>query len=268
MKRIPGLPIRLALSIVSLFLPASQAWAGDTAAAPAGQPAHLEMKQVLADYDAGHYDRAMALCKRILIADPTSLTAHYVMGNICVKCNQIKDARAQYEYCLKVQAGKASPEASYAKKALDQLDLQELKDAPSLRQPAGSSGRGQASAGTSKDADEYIREQTETLMKENKEKVAVKKRTLEDKIKQIHEDMQQQLYNLPRVGMRRMAQMESKNDAQEQVKQEAQDKVDQLRKEFDREAEEINQSYQNRINALTEHFRNVESQSTGRSGSR
>ncbi len=68
--------------------------------ASARAQAQAEMKEVLVNYDAGNYQKAMELCKKVLTTEPTNLTAHYVMGNICVKCHQVSDAVAQYKWTL------------------------------------------------------------------------------------------------------------------------------------------------------------------------
>ena len=75
--------------------------------------------------------------------------------------------------------------------------------------------------------------------------------------------MRQQLYNLVPLGSRRLAQREARNDAQEQIKQDGQARIDVLKKDFERESADLNQSYQNRISALADHYHNVESHRPG-----
>jgi tetratricopeptide (TPR) repeat protein len=255
----------------------SQAPAPSKAPAQAKSPGKAkdlqpQMKGVLSAYDAGHFDRAMELCKSFLKADPKNLTAHYVMGNICVKTNRIKDAIVQYQYCLQAQGAKTSPEATYSRTALEQIKQQSNGQAAgqaALPSAGGNSGAASGQmVGSSKGAEEYIQEQTEMLMKESREKLAVKQRTLDDKVGQIQEEMRQQAYNLPRVGGRRVAAQEAKQEVSEEIKQDGQRRIEQLKKDFQREADDLNQAYQTRISGLSDHYHNVQSQSAGRSGSR
>jgi tetratricopeptide (TPR) repeat protein len=249
------LAILIAGTQLVLFSHASAALAETEA--EAGK-ARSNMKEALASYDAGDYRKAMDLCKKVLIAEPSNLTAHYVMGNICVKCNQIRDAKAQYSYC--VQAGKDSSEAGYAKQALDQIEQQKNSPTPS---PAGVS-HASGTAGSGKGAEEYIQEQTDRLLSEAKEKIAVKQRVLDDKIKEIQSTVQQDVVNISQGASRGAANRAAKRDAEDEVRQNAQHSIDELRKEFEKQSEDINQSYQSRINALSEHYRNMDSHSGAR----
>ena len=231
-------------------------------------PEQAKIRQVVKDYDAGNYERAMELCRSVLTSDPTNLTAHYLMGNICVKTNRTQDAIAQYKYCMQSSGVKAAPEATYAKQALEQIKRQQ-KTMPTVAAPLPDSGAHFGPmAGSTKGAEEYIQEQTATLEKEAKEKVAVKHRTLEDKIAQIQDEMKQQLNSMPRIGSRRMAQQEAKQDAQEQIKEEFQQRIEQLKKDFQRESDDINQAYQSRISGLTDHYHNVDTQGGNRASNR
>jgi tetratricopeptide (TPR) repeat protein len=259
-----------------------------TSQAPAQtKSAPATIKQVLAAYDSGQFEQAMDLCKNVLTADPKNLTAHYVMGNICVKTNRTKDAIAQYTYCLQSEGAKTSPEAAYAKKALEQIKQQENAPAADHEGWGGHRGGGNHGAGNSggnsggnsavrfgpmvgstKSAEAYIQEQTDLLLKESREKLAVKQHTLDEKVGQIQEEIKQQMSNLPRLGGRRMAQQDAKSEAQDQIKEDGQRRIEQLKKDFQREADDLNQSYQNRISGLSDHYHNIESQTGSRSGSR
>ncbi len=235
--------------------------------APGVHSSQAGLKEVLAAYDAGNFQKAMTLCKQLLSTRPRDLAAHYVMGNICVKFNQISDAEAQYNYCL--QAGKDSSEAAYATKALEQIQNQRNAQVASPASGIGQSWHSSASTGSTKGADQYIQEQTDTLMKEAKEKIEVKQRTLDDKIKVIQNDIQQQLAAVSAGASRGAANRAAKREAQDQIKEGAQHDIDLLKQAFERESEDINQSYQNRINSIAEHYHNVDSQGGSRgTGSR
>jgi hypothetical protein len=257
-----------------IFLNCPAACAAETAAKSAsakGKPANTGIKQALAQYQLGHFDKAQDLCLKVLAGDPKNLTAHYVLGNIAVKTNHIKDAVAQYQYCLQAPSAKTAPEAVYAQRALEQIrqqnETQSQAQRPLQSGPGNGSGGFGPLVGSTKSSEEYIHEQTESLLNEAKEKLAVKKHTLDDKVAQIQEDMKQQGYNLPRSGGRRMAAQEAKQEAQNDIKLDGQNRIDQLKKDFQREADDLNQSYQNRISALADHYHNLESQSAGRGGS-
>ncbi len=119
---------------------------------------------------------------------------------------------------------------------------------------------------SSKSSDQYIQEQTDILTKEAKEQIAVKKRTLDDKIKQIQDEMREQMSGFQPFTSRKVAARTAVSEAQDQVKQEGQGRIDQLKNEFERQSEDINQAFQSRISALSEHYHNLDSRSGGRSG--
>ncbi len=221
-----------------------------------------QIKAVLDQYFDNQFEKAKKLCKSLLAAHPKNLTAHYLLGNICVKLNQVAEAEAAYKYCLR--GGKDSTEAVNAYQALEQIYEQRRMASSSSNGLRGSLSNGSAlsrpTAGTSHSSEEYVQEETARLQKDAKDKLEVKQRTLDDRIKQEQRTMQQQIANTPRG--RRAGYF--RQEYQAQVKAEYQDRVDRLKKEFEREKDEINQACQKRIDGLTEYRNSIDSRRSNR----
>ncbi|MBU6453768.1 MAG: tetratricopeptide repeat protein [Cyanobacteria bacterium REEB67] len=211
----------------------------------------VQFRAVVSQYDAGNYDRAKHLAESLIAGHPRNLTAHYLLGNICVKLNQIAQAEAAYKDCLR--GAKNSPEAIYARKALQQISNQRRMRA--VQSPALAAAPAFPMAGMNHSADEKIQEETARLLQESKDRIAIKKRSFDDHVAQIKQDQSQAMYNAPR-GRRGAF---YRQDYQNQVKTDAQGRIDKLTKEFEREKSDITQACQKRIDELTEYEHNIES---------
>lgn len=216
-----------------------------------------QIKAVLDQYFDNQFEKAKTLCRTLLAAHPKSLTAHYLLGNICIKLNQVAEAEAAYKYCLR--GGKDSSEAVNAYQALEQIYEQRRMASGSTNSVGNSLSKGSAlsrpTAGTNHSSEEYVQEETARLQKDAKDKLEVKQRTLDDRLKQEQKAMQQQIANAPRG--RRSGYF--RQEYQAQVKAEYQERVDRLKKEFEREKDEINQACQKRIDGLTEYRNSIDS---------
>jgi predicted Zn-dependent protease len=225
-------------------LTALPAWAEDE---------NSQTNAVLTQYDSGQFEKAKHLCERLLAAHPKSLTGHYLLGNICVKLYQLPQAEAAYNFCLK--GGKNSPEASYAYKALEQI-YDQRRSLTSV-QPASFGAPPVPTSGLNHRAEEKIQEETTRLQQDAKDQIAVKKRTLDDRIAQVKQEMSEAMYYAPRGRRSGYYRQEYQN----QVKNDGQERISRLTKEFERQRDEINQSCQKRIDDLSEYEHNIESRS-------
>ena len=212
-----------------------------------------QIKAVLDQYFDNQYEKAKKLCRTLLAAHPKSLTAHYLLGNICIKLNQVAEAEAAYKYCLR--GGKGSTEAVNAYQALEQIYEQRRMASGSTNSVSNGSALPRPTAGTNHSSEEYVQEETARLQKDAKDKLEVKQRTLDDRLEQEQKAMQQQIANAPRG--RRSGYF--RQEYQAQVRAEYQERVDRLKKEFEREKDEINQACQKRIDGLTEYRNSIDS---------
>ncbi len=212
-----------------------------------------QIKAVLDQYFDNQYEKAKKLCRTLLAAHPKSLTAHYLLGNICIKLNQVAEAEAAYKYCLR--GGKGSTEAVNAYQALEQIYEQRRMASGSTNSVSNGSALPRPTAGTNHSSEEYVQEETARLQKDAKDKLEVKQRTLDDRLEQEQKAMQQQIANAPRG--RRSGYF--RQEYQAQVKAEYQERVDRLKKEFEREKDEINQACQRRIDGLSEYRNSIDS---------
>lgn len=220
-----------------------------------------QVKAVLDQYFDSQFEKAKKLCNDLLAKHPRNLTAHYLLGNICIKLNQVGEAEAAYKYCLR--GGKDSSEAVNAYKALEQIYEQRRMSTGSNNSPSNSlSGPALTlpTTGTNHSSEERVQEETARLQKDAKDKLEVKQRTLDDRLEQEQRSMQQQLANAPRG--RRSGYF--RQEYQAQVKAEYQERVDRLKKEFEREKDDINQACQKRIDSLTEYHNSIESRRSNR----
>jgi hypothetical protein len=236
-----------AVSCCTLILTQHAGPAAATAASEAEQ-----IKAILTEYDGGQYESALKLCDSLLHANPRNLTAHYLKGNVCVKQNRLEQATAEYRYCI--TSGKGSTEANYAQTALTQIEQQEhtfpAVQAPSAVAPVAPSN------GSTHSAEEYIKEESDRLLNEAKEKIEVKKKVLNDKVAQIHAEMKEQS---PAFRTRGSAGLYYYREQIDQLQKDAAEKTTRLKEEFAREEEEINNYYQKRIDDLTEYRHNMDS---------
>lgn len=217
-----------------------------------------QIKAVLDQYYDTQFVTAKKLCQSLLSAHPKNLTARYLLGNICVKLNQISEAEAAYKYCLR--GGKDSTEAVNAYKALEQIYEQRRIGKSAVAGPAYSSASTIPTAGTNRSSEESIQEESARLQKDSQDKIAVKERTLDDRMKQEERSMREQIANAPRG--RRSGYF--RQEYQAQVKAEYQDRVDRLKKEFEREKDDINQACQKRIDSLREYHSGIENRKSNR----
>lgn len=249
--------VRFRLAFLTLLLLTAQVALPCLAADEEGQ-----IKSVLDLYFDNQFEKAKKLCRSLLTAYPKSLTGHYLLGNICIKLNQVAEAEAAYRYCLR--GGKDSSEAVSAYQALEQIYEQRRMASGSTNNLTNSLGNGSAqarpTAGTNHSSEEYVQEETARLQKDAKDKLEVKQRTLDDRIKQEQRTMQQQIANAPRG--RRSGYF--RQEYQAQVKAEYQERVDRLKKEFEREKDDINQACQKRIDGLTEYRNSIDSRRSNR----
>lgn len=217
-----------------------------------------QVKAVLDQYFDNQFEKAEKLCRALLAAHPKSLTAHYLLGNICIKLNQVGEAEAAYKYCLR--GGKDSSEAVNAYQALEQIYEQRRMASGSTNSVSNGPAPARPTAGTNHSSEDYVQEETARLQKDAKDKLDVKQRTLDDRLEQEQKAMQQQIANAPRG--RRSGYF--RQEYQAQVKAEYQERVDRLKKEFEREKDEINQACQKRIDGLTEYRNSIDSRRSNR----
>jgi predicted Zn-dependent protease len=216
----------------------------------------MQLRAVISQYDAGNYDRAKHLAESLIAGHPKNVTAHYLLGNICVKLNKMTQAEAAYSYCLR--GSRNSPEAIYARKALQQISDQ--RHSKAVQSPGLAAAPALPMAGMNHSAEEKIQEETARLLQEAKDRIAIKKRTFDDHVAQIKQEQSEAMYNAPRG--RRGAFF--RQDFQNQVKTDAQGRIDRLTKEFEREKSDISQACQKRIDELTEYEHNIESRGVRR----
>jgi tetratricopeptide (TPR) repeat protein len=248
--------VKFGVAVLSLLLLITQAALPCLAADEESQ-----IKAVLDQHFDNQFEKAKKLCLTLLAAHPKSLTAHYLLGNICVKLNQVAEAEAAYKYCLR--GGKDSSEAVNAYQALEQIYEQRWMATGSTNSLSNSlSGPAlpRPTAGTNHSSEEYVQEETTRLQKDAKDKLEVKQRTLDDRLKQEQRVMQQQIANAPRG--RRSGYF--RQEYQAQVKAEYQERVDRLKKEFEREKDDINQACQKRMDGLTEYRNSIDSRRSNR----
>lgn len=217
-----------------------------------------QVKAILDQYYDDQFETAKKLCRSLLAKHPKNLTARYLLGNICVKLNQIAEAEAAYHYCLR--GGKDSSEAVQAYQALEQIYEQRRMGIRSTNGSSNGPASPRPTAGTNHSSEERVQEETARLQKDAKDKLEVKQRTFDDRIQQEQRVMQQQMANAPRG--RRAGYF--RQEYQAQVKAEYQDRVDRLKKEFEREKDDINQACQKRIDSLTEYHSSIENRKLNR----
>jgi len=112
-------------------------------------------------------------------------------------------------------------------------------------------------SGSNHTTEEKIGEETARLQQEAKDKIEVKQRTLNDRMAQLQRETQEQMAAAPRG--RRSGYI--RQEYQAQVKADSQDRLERLKKEFEREKDEINQACQKRIDDLNEYERNIDARS-------
>ena len=209
-------------------------------------------------YDLGHFDRAASLARNAIKKNANDLTAHYFLGNILVKQNRLEEALGQYSICVRQGGPKKAPEAEYAQKALEQLRES------NRRSPAAISVEHQnvaaPLAGTGQNAEHYIAEQTAILRKEQEEKLATKRNTLNEKVRAIEEEIQQQIGGMRHFSSRRVAQQDAQKEYQDEIRAESKKRIERLKADFQREESDLTQYYDRRIEGLTDYHRNMENQ--------
>jgi len=213
-------------------------------------------------YDLGHFDRAAILARSAIKKNGNDLTAHYFLGNILVKQNLLKEAAAQYSICVRQGGARRAPEADYAQKALEQIRGGSRQGAE-VSARAGSTVPSHDAAplsGSTQNAEHYIQEQTAILRKEQEEKLTTKRNTLNEKIRAIEQEVQQQIGGMRHFSSRRVAQQEAQKDYQEEIRAESKKRIELLKSDFEREAADLTQSYDRRIEGLTDYHRNMENQ--------
>lgn len=245
--------VRVKVAVVACLLLANQSVLSCRAADEDSQ-----VKAVLDQYYDSQFVTAKKLCQSLLAGHPKNLTARYLLGNICVKLNQLGEAEAAYKYCLR--GGKDSTEAVNAYTALEQIYEQRRVGKSSTIRPAGPSASMIPTAGTNHSSEESIQDETARLQKDAQDKLAIKQRTLDDRLKQEERSMHEQIANSPRgrrAGFFRQ-------EYQAQVRADYQDRVDRLKKEFEREKDDINQACQKRIDSLREYHSSIENRKLNR----
>ncbi|MBX9939962.1 MAG: hypothetical protein K2Y32_11950 [Candidatus Obscuribacterales bacterium] len=213
--------------------------------------------EALTAYKGGMYSRARNSLELYLRKKPLDQSANYLMGCILLKQNCHDLAKSRFEYCQKL-----NPKSAAGKLSTQALQIMQsppgsnnLMNLPSLPHSAPVTD--------SLTREQRLREESARLNKEAEEKIAVKKRVLEDQIHDLNLQEEQALRNLMPVR-RRFGGSYVNQEARNAVKKEFDERRDALRTAHEEEADQIRRQYQDRIEAYEDTLESIESRKVHR----
>lgn len=218
--------------------------------------------EALTAYKGGMYSRARNSLELYLRKKPLDQSANYLMGCILLKQNYHDLAKSRFEYCQKLNpksaAGKLSREALQSMQfgqAGQSGQGNNLQNHPRLEPPASETD--------SLARERRLGEERARLTKEAEDKIAIKKRVMEDQIHDLNVQEEQALRNLMPVR-RRFGGSYVNQEARDAVKKEFDERRDALKTAHEKEADQIRRQYQDRIEAYEDTLESIESRKVQR----
>ncbi|MBU6454303.1 MAG: hypothetical protein KGS72_21175 [Cyanobacteria bacterium REEB67] len=232
------------------------------------------LRTMTMQYNNGQYVLAGHTGKQILSADPTNLTAHYLMGNIFLKADLYDNAADEYEYCYR--HGLGTQVGDYARAALDKL-----RGNPTVGGPGGNSsaaapnnptaaGAGANSGQTFSNpaqpqvtrVDRQSAEYSDNAMKSAATLIENKRRTLEGTTARLNQEAQADIDAVPKYvyyGKERVRNPSYDSDVQA-IKDNLAGKLKILQIDFENEQDKLNIFYRNLAHSYDSAATNVRSQ--------
>lgn len=209
---------------------------------------NTELGQAVREYNSGLYMRARNRLEVILKKAPQEASAHYLLGCILVKQHHSDLARAHFNYCLQIgRKGKDRELLEKAANAVKELNKQStavVSPAHDTRPKPEPEDHSQALE------DEGIR-----LRGEAEAQIAVKKKILKDKMADLLAQEKQALAPLAPVR-RRHGGRYIDQEAIDSVKKDFSERRRALEAQFEREANDIRQSFERRLQGYEAAIRN------------
>ncbi|MBS1989054.1 MAG: hypothetical protein JSS83_00980 [Cyanobacteria bacterium SZAS LIN-3] len=188
------------------------------------------------EYNDGKYDQAFNRCIAILKANNANMTAHYYLGNLYLKYKRFDQSSAEYNYCVAASKDPLIVEA--AKKGLQAV---EQNKAAAQAAPTGSP------VADIPQVDPKVQEQIDRLKKEAADQIAIKKKVYDLNIERATQEMHDQY---PRYIIGGQQGRMAWNETKKELEKERQGKLDRLRKQFDRDSEELQAACDKRVNDI------------------
>lgn len=182
------------------------------------------------NYKANNLKEAKKDCLAVLKECPRLTAAHYLLGNILLKENQIERATAEYEYCVKVNDDKSI--SDLCKQALESIKARaavpEMSPNPTTSLDTG------------------VSEDERRLLKEAEDRIGTKKAVLDRKLAQLKEDEAREM-EANKPIRRRFGGRYQDQEAVANIKSHYESERKTLQDQFERDSEEIQRHYDTRI---------------------